>query len=120
MKQLFLYILTTLYSKVPGEVFSSAHDLALLEGDGDKQIIAAALNYIYISSIKMSIITSEVNSKPEVLAATQDAKGYFSPMKSIFLRRGTDNTSLTTSLLSLPINTTIIPTASTWTITFLH
>lgn len=68
----------------------------------------------------MSIITSEVNSKPEVLAATQDAKGYFSPMKSIFLRRGTDNTSLTTSLLSLPINTTIIPTASTWTITFLH
>lgn len=68
----------------------------------------------------MSIITSEVNYKTEVLAAGQNTKGYFSPKKSIILRRGRDDISLTTSLLSLPINTTIMPTASTWTITFLH
>lgn len=68
----------------------------------------------------MSIITSEVNYKTEVLAAGQNTKGYFSPKKSIILHRGTDGISLTTSLLSLPINTTITPTASTWTITFMH
>lgn len=120
IRQLFLYILNTLYSKLPGDVFLNAHDLGLLEGDGNKQVIAATLNYIYISSIKMSIITSEDNYKTEVLAAGQNTKGYFSPKNSVILCQGTDDISLTTSLLSLPINTTIMPTASTWTITFMH
>ena len=97
----------------------NAHDLALLEGDGNKQIIAVTLNYIYISSIKMSIITSEVNYKTEVLAAGQNTKGYFSPKKSTILRRGTDGISRT-SPLSLPMHTTLTPAASTWTITLLH
>lgn len=68
----------------------------------------------------MSIITSEISSRTEVLAAGQNTKGYFSPQKSLLLRQGTADISLTAPLLSLPINTTITPTASTWTITFMH
>lgn len=68
----------------------------------------------------MSIITSEISSRTEVLAAGQNTKGYFSPQKSLLLHRGIATISLTASLLSLPINTTIMPTASTWTITFTH
>lgn len=59
-------------------MFLYAHDLALFEGDSDKQITAVTLNYIYISSIKMSIITSEVNYETEVLAVGQHERLFFS------------------------------------------
>lgn len=65
----------------------------------------------------MSIITSEISSRTEVLAAGQNTKGCFSPQKSLLLCQGTANISLTASLLTLPRNTTIVPTASTWAIT---
>lgn len=78
IRQLLPRILNTLCSKLLGDVFLYAHDLALFEGDSDKQITAVTLNYIYISSIKMSIITSEVNYETEVLAVGQHERLFFS------------------------------------------
>lgn len=77
IRQLFPYILSTLCSKLPGDAFLNAHDLALLEGDGNKQIITATLNYIYVSSIKTSIITSEGHLQNRGFGSRTEHKGLF-------------------------------------------